>query len=347
MQHRKLSVARSVTKKKETKVLPRTGKLSTFFCIPIESHSLAHRLATVCRQEAMLTVFLICNILLPYTIYTLCAIHLKWQDRRKKSPVRHANEITSVVLLGTAIYFVGGYGATFHLMSPAINIFTITTYGVLSEYAAFQTSLVHVRAWRWQMWTATSLAGCITLGFVAAHTLYAITVYGMIVALAGYLATFLLLPIFITLLVYGLAQTERQRQNADMDDFELEVGEERGAILQDSESLTDDSEDEQDHGDGDNGDDEEDDVDALRTLPPRPMRSSTTTTTPRLPIKSRRRRRKVSVHLHHYQIFAFLAFFTRFPTPWSRVAAGLTLGCMMHGVAAYGVDSIFEYDEDD
>ena len=57
-------------------------------------------------------------------------------------------------------------------------------------------------------------------------------------------------------------------------------------------------------------------------------------------------RQTLKLHLHHYQIFLYLALFTRYPTPWSRVASGLALGAACHGVAAYGCDSVFEWVED-
>lgn len=47
-------------------------------------------------------------------------------------------------------------------------------------------------------------------------------------------------------------------------------------------------------------------------------------------------------HLHHVHLFYALAFFTRFPEFWSRVAAGLSIGASMHGAAAFGFDGSFE-----
>ncbi|PWA01674.1 hypothetical protein BB558_002215 [Smittium angustum] len=49
-----------------------------------------------------------------------------------------------------------------------------------------------------------------------------------------------------------------------------------------------------------------------------------------------------SVHIHHWQIFYLLAFFTRFPTLTSRICSGLLLGIYTHGSAAYGHDHILE-----
>ncbi|PVU89637.1 hypothetical protein BB561_005249 [Smittium simulii] len=50
---------------------------------------------------------------------------------------------------------------------------------------------------------------------------------------------------------------------------------------------------------------------------------------------------KCYVHTHHWQIFYILAFFTRFPTTFSRICSGLVLGIYTHGSCAYGFDNTF------
>ncbi|KAG0364850.1 hypothetical protein BGZ54_007102, partial [Gamsiella multidivaricata] len=47
-------------------------------------------------------------------------------------------------------------------------------------------------------------------------------------------------------------------------------------------------------------------------------------------------------HPHHWQLFYTLAFFTRFDHWVSRVGAGITLGCYMQGIMAYGYDYLIE-----
>ncbi|KAF9274282.1 hypothetical protein BGZ68_000812 [Mortierella alpina] len=47
-------------------------------------------------------------------------------------------------------------------------------------------------------------------------------------------------------------------------------------------------------------------------------------------------------HPHHWQLFYILAFFTRFDDWVSQVAAGITLGCYMQGIMAYGYDYLIE-----
>jgi len=51
---------------------------------------------------------------------------------------------------------------------------------------------------------------------------------------------------------------------------------------------------------------------------------------------------EVGFHLHHWQIFYYLAFFTRFNDPISQVCAGLVIGIFMHGVSAYGFHDLLE-----
>ncbi|ORE07714.1 hypothetical protein BCV72DRAFT_304344 [Rhizopus microsporus var. microsporus] len=48
----------------------------------------------------------------------------------------------------------------------------------------------------------------------------------------------------------------------------------------------------------------------------------------------------ISIHLHHWQIFYVLAFFTRFTHPVSQVAAGIVIACYMQGICAYGYDHL-------
>ncbi|RKP05256.1 hypothetical protein THASP1DRAFT_32906 [Thamnocephalis sphaerospora] len=48
------------------------------------------------------------------------------------------------------------------------------------------------------------------------------------------------------------------------------------------------------------------------------------------------------VHVHHWQIFFILAFFTRFQDVVSQISAGLVLACFMQGGIAYGFDSMLE-----
>jgi hypothetical protein len=42
----------------------------------------------------------------------------------------------------------------------------------------------------------------------------------------------------------------------------------------------------------------------------------------------------VSLHIHHWQIFYVLAFFTRYTHPVSQVASGIVIACYMQGICA-------------
>ncbi|CAI2165151.1 6559_t:CDS:2 [Funneliformis geosporum] len=48
------------------------------------------------------------------------------------------------------------------------------------------------------------------------------------------------------------------------------------------------------------------------------------------------------IHIHHWQIFYTLAFFTRFDHPVSQIAGGISLGIYTQGIGAYGPDNFLE-----
>lgn len=301
----------------------------------------------------MLTVFLICCILVPYSVYTVLATFLLWKDRRRKTTVQHCNELTSALLLGTSLYYLGGYSESFHPAIPIVTTSITILYGFLTELAVFQTSFPDWRSWRWQMYAVAGTLTLFGLGLLVLHVLYAIGRWGLKVALGGYLGTFILVPVCAFLLVYSIAMRERQmgelkdaRDDEGNEGFEFELG-------------TDDEDDDDDEqpilrprasGDGRQSDaaqpsereaagEEGDAEEIVRTLPPRPLRRPASTRL--LVIK-----KSLRLHLHHYQLFAFLALYTRFPVLFSQLSAGIVLGGMMHGIAAYGVDGIFEFYED-
>ncbi|CCG83141.1 protein of unknown function [Taphrina deformans PYCC 5710] len=276
----------------------------------------------------MLTTFLLCNVLIPYGVYHGAARLLHWSDRRVKSPTRHMNEVMAALVLGTTIYFLGGQAESFHPFYAALTSLTTLAHGFVSEFASLQTSLIRLGEWSWQMWTATGTGTTVVLAFAVVHVRFAMMRWGPRVAVGGYLGSFLLLPILLATLTAAVYFLELRTGDGATDDFEMVVGDEERTEMLPRE--------------GEEGEDEEEDVEdgesrgGVRTIPPLPI--------PRAgPVKIKR---VLRIHLHHYQIFAYLALFTRFPTIWSRCAAGLALGCMMHGISAYGVDSIFEYEED-
>ena len=72
----------------------------------------------------MLTIWLVAIVLLPYFAYVLAAKRLQWQDRRLKKSIQHVNELTTALVLATAIYFVGGYDEAFHWIMPILTTAT-------------------------------------------------------------------------------------------------------------------------------------------------------------------------------------------------------------------------------
>lgn len=58
--------------------------------------------------------------------------------------------------------------------------------------------------------------------------------------------------------------------------------------------------------------------------------------------KKSEKKNKSILHIHHVHIFYALAFFTRFSTTFSKIAAGMAIGASLHGAAAFGYDTAFE-----
>ncbi|ORY79006.1 hypothetical protein BCR37DRAFT_381975 [Protomyces lactucae-debilis] len=335
----------------------------------------------------MLTVFLTLCILTPYLLYVFLARYLALSDRRRKSPIVHTNELASSLVLGTALFYVGGYDESFDLfVLPATTHLAVVGYSLLAEFEDLHYSLPQIKSWPWTMRLVAGGAVLLVLLFSILHVHYAITLWGFRIALGGYLATFLILPCLTGLLCYALVRNERD--SGIVGDVEVELSSTARALLNrprtDTGASTSASSSRQDRSkrqaansrqaskvDGDEEEsvamlpsaaqeEDEDALDALdrfdetsslRNVPPVPLEHDIRPhtgilTTPAAVTTLGLGRTKLRFHLHHYQIFAYLALFTRFATFWSRTAAGLALGSMIHGLAAYGMDSLFAYEDD-
>jgi hypothetical protein len=343
----------------------------------------------------MLTVFLSLCILTPYLLYIFLANYLALSDRRRKSPIVHTNEIASALILGTALYYIGGYEESFDLfILPTTTHLAVTGYALLTEFEDLRYSLPQIKSWPWTMRGVVGTAFLVIVLMGGLHVHYAVGLWGLKIALGGYLATFLILPLLAGVLCYALVRNERD--SGIVGDVELELSSTARALAngaspvlrrqasdtlpttrQDREterrqragksnaSRTDDEERTamltpnspiEEEEDGLDALDRFDETASLRRVPPVPIQVETQSNTGAVPNGAQTPslapntlglgRTKLRIHLHHYQIFAYLALFCRFPTFWSRAAAGLVLGSMMHGLAAYGMDSLFEYVDD-
>ncbi|BFZ53320.1 hypothetical protein PYCC9005_000343 [Savitreella phatthalungensis] len=351
----------------------------------------------------MLSLFLLLDLVLPYGGYAFAAQWFKWQDRRRKSLPTHLNELVISAALWTGLYYLGGYRETWQLLSKGTTLLrtllqsaslyiTLLLYARASEFTVLQTSLDRWRTWRWQMWLIFGLALTAVVIFAVLHVGHALRVEGLFSALAGYLASFLLVPLMAACICIFAADYERRRLHGLHMQLDLDGPAGDGVellrrtsqeSLYDIGSDTDGSEDLEDtasmnqrepprtpmpfngsrlslgrgrtplasrthlvdRGSPSNrqlpGDSDHMAETTLNTLPPAPLARSDSAQ--RRPPSHRQ---ALKLHLHHYQIFLWLALYTRYPTIWSSVASGIVMGAACHGIAAYGCDSVFEWVDD-
>lgn len=50
----------------------------------------------------------------------------------------------------------------------------------------------------------------------------------------------------------------------------------------------------------------------------------------------------ITIHIHHWQIFWLLAFFTQYNNIFIKIVSGLCIGIFIQGISTYGPDTIFE-----
>ncbi|GAO49202.1 hypothetical protein SAICODRAFT_29703 [Saitoella complicata NRRL Y-17804] len=266
--------------------------------------------------------FILFTSLTPYLLYHLASHHFNWTDNRAKSPVVHAQDLCKLAGFGAAICLVGGYVETFSPLVTAIMAhITIVLYAFLCEWEPMRTDLSRWRSWPWQMWAVFLAAVTLIVLFTLYHIAVAIERWGFVGACL-YLGTFVCSIVGVGMGTVGIARWQNHgglrgvgRVKVEiMDDGDTEEGEEeesrpiRGATMRRYSGL-------------DNEASEEEETERKSRWP------------------------HVKIHVHHWQIFGFLALFTRFDTWPSQLAAGIVLGCYVHGIAAYGYDSIWILEE--
>ncbi len=205
-------------------------------------------------------------------------------------------ELSALSLLGIALYHLT-YQESFGWITAVSANAMVLAYGYGAEMHVLKTSLPLIREWSWHMWSLLSFMIVAVAGFAVDHVYYAVGVWGPTVALGGYLGSFLLAPVFISVLVISVSRLSNETRQH----LQVQVPPE-------------------------NQHDGMDEVAEDEAMIP----------------ADQTRKGLIKIHLHHYQLFGYLALFTRWRTISSQLAAGLCLGSMVHGIAAYGVDSIFE-----
>ncbi|CAG8584510.1 12134_t:CDS:2 [Ambispora leptoticha] len=264
--------------------------------------------------------FSIAFIIIAYPLYRIVAGAFNW-ELTTKTPAKHYGDLMALFRYGLIVFVLGGYSGTFNWISILSFYIAMYSYGLIAQIPFAQTSLPRWRTWPLAMWILFIAAFAIILAFAGFH-IYLADSYEIMNEprkhntefVAWYLGCLIIPAILATVaLMFQKVQNDYDYNKIEDGIFTKIFG---CMTRKKAQNVNDNSTNEQ-HTITVQGET------ATATSPPGPK------------IKAR-------VHLHHWQIFYVLAFFTRFEHPVSRVASGIVLGIYTQGMTAYGPDSFLE-----
>ncbi|CAG8793653.1 19549_t:CDS:2 [Dentiscutata erythropus] len=256
--------------------------------------------------------FNIAFVIIAYPLYRLIAGFLKW-ELNEKTPSKHYSDIIACIRYGFIVFVLGGYSYTFDWITILSFYVAMYSFGRIAEIPFAKQSLPTWRNWAIQMWIVIIVAILIILAFAAYHIYLGVifTESGQLghdgIFLAWYIGS-LIIPVILILL--GLLAVREQNDRFISKKWFKIVGIFKMKKKADVEA----------HSSNDN---------AENTENSEPVASGEETKNEPQPYS-----KSVDVHIHHWQIFYVLAFFTRFDDPISRVASGIVLGIYTQGMIA-------------
>ncbi|CAO3678399.1 unnamed protein product [Umbelopsis ramanniana] len=261
--------------------------------------------------------FILAFLLFPYPVYRVIAHKFNWEVNTK-TLARHWSDITLGLTYGCIVFVFGNYTKAFSWITVVAFYPSLFGYALIAELPFTKTSLPRIKSWPIGMWIVFLLAVAAILAFAAFHIYLAAT---LPLPFVIYYVCALAIPLFLLLsavaIVYESTHNVFQKTFMGIKTSLMSC---KGKASQDEETqpARQDSEGEQ----------------AGESSTTKDVHS-TSDATPVVESFS-----PVALHLHHWQIFYVLSFFTRFDHPVSQVAAGIVLACYMEGICAYGYDSL-------
>ncbi|KAH8556142.1 hypothetical protein BGW37DRAFT_1921 [Umbelopsis sp. PMI_123] len=257
--------------------------------------------------------FILAFLLFPYPAYRVIAHKFNWEVNTK-TLARHWSDIMLGLSYGCIVFVFGNYAKAFSWITVVAFYPSLFGYALIAELPFTKTSLPRIKSWPIGMWIVFLLALAVILAFAAFHIYLAAT---LPLPFVIYYVCALAIPLF--LMLFAVALVYESQHNIIMKSLiriKASLTSCKGKSSHDSETLPD-IEGEQ-VGESSTAKD----VHGTSEAPIEDLFSP------------------VSMHLHHWQIFYVLCFFTRFDHPVSQVAAGIVLACYMEGICAYGYDSL-------
>ncbi|KAG0292560.1 hypothetical protein BGZ96_003983 [Linnemannia gamsii] len=326
-------------------------------------------------DPVMFIYFMLATVLIPYPVYVFVATIFNWEHRAKR-PARHYQDILHATSYGVIVFIFGNYAQTLNWITILAFWITWPSYSLIAELDFAKTSLPSWKTWPFGMYALFAGATAVVLVFTGYHIYLGAILNRTVPGFLGYYLLGLLIPVFLTLIGYACLK----QQNLDMFGLsklynwilnlkwrreayvarknfkkqqKLEAAKQRSINPPASSSAIGESTGVQLHQtqqpagtvvvqvEGDQQNEQQPQhpatVDALDVMAP----EAQVLIQPYTPYIW-----SAAIpghfHPHHWQLFYILAFFTRFDHWVSRVGAGITLGCYMQGIMAYGFDYLIE-----
>ncbi|ORX55212.1 hypothetical protein DM01DRAFT_1335506 [Hesseltinella vesiculosa] len=269
--------------------------------------------------------FMLAFYFVPYPLYRYVAHKLDW-ELNTKTPARHWSDTMFGCSYGVILFVFGNYSHCFSWITVVAFYPALFGYGLIAELPFTKTSLPNIRNWPMGMWVVFLTALGIILAFAAFHIYIAATL--TIPFVAFYVCGLIIPAFFFALSIFLVKEVNNNWARTKYHAWRAQKRLKKETASAPA-NVTQDEKTEQDiEANGES---------SQQPVPP-PHADE-----PEQPLVNPYNAR-ASLHLHHWQIFYTLAFFTRFTHPVSQVASGIVLACYMEGICAYGYDCLVNDD---
>jgi len=264
------------------------------------------------RFNVLAYIWFIGTLYIAYFLFRLILGRVFNFERHQKSPSKHYHHLVDTFIYGTVLFIFGNYSQTFNWITSLCIIVGLFGFAWLAELPFCKVSLKSLKTWDIKL----KIILVVGIAIIVAASVYHIYLASqvMIDSEQSLLLPYLLALFLICLLIFASTIIVYKYQNMAFPNLKkriIKVGERNRHII-----MTRDELEERNH----DNTREVINVDEVLFID--------------MP--------EVGFHLHHWQIFYYLAFFTRFSNPVSQICAGLVIGIMMHGVSAYGFHDLLE-----
>lgn len=325
----------------------------------------------------MFIYFMLATVLIPYPVYVFVATVFNWEHRTKR-PARHYQDVLHATSYGLIVFIFGNYAQTLNWVTILAFWITWPSYSMIAELDFAKTSLPSWKTWPFGMYALFAGATAVVLVFAGYHIYLGVLLNRTVPGFLGYYLLGLLIPVFLTLIgyaclkqqnkdIFGLSKLynwmlhlqwrreayvtkkkfEKQQKLAAAKQKTIDppapspaIGESTGVQLHQTQQQPAGTVVVQVEGDQQQNEQQPQHpatADALEVMAP----EAQVVIQPYAPYVW-----SAAIpgffHPHHWQLFYTLAFFTRFDHWVSRVGGGITLGCYMQGIMAYGFDYLIE-----